>query len=437
MSDDQKTPPEKSFTEKAAKFAAIGAGVIAAAAVIPQDELMKTGLPNFWESIKGIAKLNWLRIQDIVEDIRPVAYRWLRKLRSVITWWALIALALIVGGIHVKTAFGSNVGHVLVAAGTVSFAGLGILVYALCDGIALILYMKFKIAGNVARKATSLVGVELPEVLGRKDLEDFRDKVRMVLAGTTVLCFSMLFTMFFPAWSTLGWTLCFWALVSVALVAALHLNLKMGKAIKAVFYLTIGLVVAMFVVFLLDRLTGGALGFGGFQKWLLKINGSELLVAFLVLVPVALLLVGIFTKDKDAKASYVFAAKYVGIGCGVLAAFLLYKGTISWQQLSGKDTEKDAVGKTVDVAHKKYMGALQSWEKDPETKSAPQGTTSNGGNYMAPPTGNAFVASPQTPIASTPVRARTGRASKPLPKEEPKKYSNLTQGMDDLEALGY
>jgi len=450
MSDDTaKTPAAKSsFAEKAAKAAAIGAGVVAAAAVIPQDELMKTGLPNLWESIKGIAHLNWLRLEEAAKKFRPVAFAWGAKLWSSIKWWALISFALIAAGIEVKTRFGSNVGHVLVAAGTISFVGLGLMLFALSDGIASILFFKIRLAGGILNKVTSIVGVDLSKMTGltgadaQAKADKFHNKVKLILAGTVVLSFSLLFTMFFPAWSTLGWTITMWAPVAVALAAAIHREMPIGKAITVLFYVTLGLIVAMFVVFLLDRLTGGAIGFAPVQEWMRNVNGSEVLAGLLVLLPLTLLLVGAFAKDKDRKAAFHQSAKYVGIGCAVLGAFLLYKGTISWKRLSGKDAPK-AVSEVIEKIENGSIASKKS-ENAPapkqDMKVGPQGTTSNGGVYMSAPMSGSGDPMPreEAPTPSKPTKAATHRrASKPLPKEEPKTYSNLTQGVDDLEALGY
>lgn len=425
MSDDK-----SSLTEKIATGAAIGAGLIGAAAVIPQDELMKQGLPSFWESVKGIAQLNWLRLEEAAKKFRPVAFTWGAKLWSFIKWWTLMSFALIFAGIEVKTRFGSNFGHVLVAAGTISFAGLGIMLFTLTDGIASLLYLKLKIAGSVFGKVTSLVGVDLPKIIEADDLQKFRDKVRIVLAGATVLCFSLLFTMFFPAWSTLGWTMCFWAMVGVALCAALYLDMKMGKAVQVVFYITIALIVGTFVIFVLDRLTGGALGFSGFQTWLRAVNGSEVVIALLVLIPGSLLIVSAFAKDKDRKSAFKQSAKYVGVAAFILGAFLLYKGTVSWKQLSGKEPPKMVTETIEKVETTSFKGFGK--ESPTEKASAPRGSASNGAQYMAPPSGS----QPQNDGPAPAARASTPRAKKPpLPPLKAKTYGDAASAVDDLQSL--
>ncbi|HTK60471.1 MAG TPA: hypothetical protein VL283_04715, partial [Candidatus Baltobacteraceae bacterium] len=373
------------------------------------------------------------------------------KLWSFIKWWTLLSAALIFAGIEVKSRFDSNFGHVLAAAGTISFVGLGLLLFALSDGIASILFFKIRLAGGILNKATSIVGVDFHEALGltgkhstpeelakaEAKAAKFRNRIKLILAGTVVLCFSLLFTMFFPAWSTLGWTLVFWAMVGVALTAALYLDLQMGKAVEVVFYATLALIVATFVVFVLDRLTGGALGFAGFQKWLLKVNRSEAFVALLVLLPVTLLLVGGFSKEKDRKASFLFAAKYVGIACAVLGAFLLYKGTLSWKQLSGKDAPK-AVSQVIE---KIENGSIESapgngTHAKPATPS-PQGSASNGGVYMSPPNDDVRPSGDPMPQEERPAPRTTKPQAKkpPLPPLKAKKYEDASSAVDDLQTL--
>lgn len=424
MSDNKKT-----LAEKAATVAAVAAGVVAAAAVIPQDELMKKGIPGIWESIKGIAELNWLRLEEAAKKFRPVAFGWVEKLWSFMKLWLLLAATLIAAGIMVKTA-GSNFGHVLVAAGTVLIAGLGLTLYTLSDGLAVIAYVGLKTCGSLIGKTTSIVGVDLPDVIDAEGLAKFREKVRLLLAGTVVMSFSLLFTMFFPAWSTLGWTLIFWAMVSVAVVAAIHLDMKMGKAVRVVFFITLAMIVGTFVLFIIDRLTGGALGFTGFRNWLLRLNGSEIFVFLLTLVPAILLLVSAFAKDKDKKASFRQSAKYVGIGAAVLGVFLLYKGTISWKQLAGKEPPA-VLTKTADKAESAYLNALEGESKS-GTATAPQGSSSNGDLYMSPPTGSYQPQNDSDPTARTPkLRAK----KPPLPRLKAKKYDDAATAVDDLESL--
>ncbi|MEK7545852.1 MAG: hypothetical protein AAB554_02125 [Patescibacteria group bacterium] len=424
MSDAKKT---SSFADKAATAAAIVGGAVAAAALIPQDELMKEGLPAFWDSVKGIARSGWLHANILAEKFHPIAFRWLSKLWFYVKLWLGVSLALIVAGIEVKTRFGSNFGHVLVAAGTVSFAGLGIMLYVLTDGIASLLYLKLKVTGFIFGKVTSLVGVNLPTVIDADDLAKFRNKVRMILAVATIFCFSLLFTMLFPAWSTLGWTICIWAVVGAIACGALHLNLEPGPAIRVVLYAAIVLLVGMTVIFIIDRLTGGALGFAEFQEQLLAINGSEILAAILVIVPATLLLMGVFAKDKDRKSAFQASAKYVGVGCAVLGAFLLYKGTISWEQLTSKEPPT-VLTETADKAESAYLNALEGGQKS-GTTSAPNGSASNRAVYAAPPSGPGPSAAPAARIS--PPRAK----KPPLPPLKAKKYDDAAAAVDDLESL--
>lgn len=422
MSDNKST-----FTDKAAKVAAVVTGAVAAAAVIPQDELVKKGLPSLWDAVKGTLETGWLTIEEYAKKFRPTAFRWTAKLYGALKWWLLVALALVLGGVQLHESYGSNVARVLVALGTLGFAGLGIALVLLWKGLTRIAYMKLKIAGGVFGKAASLVGADVPTVIDKGDFDAFAKKAETTLAAVTVLCFSLLFTMFFPAWSTLGWTVIFWAMVGVAYCATLYLNLEMGRAVRAIFYVTIAIIVGAFVVFLLDRLTGGALGFGGFRKWLLRINGSEILAAVLVLVPATLLLVSVFAKDAAAKSAFRSSAKYVGIGSVILGAFLLYKGTISWKQLSGNEPPR-ALTKTADKLESAYVDALDG--KSSSSKALPPvGATRGDGTYLPPPSGTSV------PDAPAPRTTKPRAKKQPLPPLKAKKYGDAASAVEDLESL--
>jgi hypothetical protein len=436
MSDDKTS----SFADKAAKAAAIGAGIVGAAAVIPQDTFMKEGLPGIWESIKGIAELSLLRLEKASKTFRPIAFKWGTKLWSVIKWWALVSAALVVAGILVKSETGSNVSHVLVAAGTISFVGLGIALFVLADGIAALLYLKLKIAGSVLGKVTSIVGIDLSKILEEEKKEPkpgqerktFRERMRLILAGATVLCFSLLFTMFFPAWSTLGWTMCFWAMVGVALTAAVYLDMQMGKAVLVLFYATIALIIGTFVIFILDRLTGGALGFAGFQKWLNARNASQVLTALLIVIPMVLVLVGRLSKTAERKEAFMGAGKYVGFGFIAIFLIFLYAGTISWSDLFGKEPPLAVreVGEKIQNGSIKDISFSKSHTESKEANAAPQGTASHGATYMAPPSGDS--AAPDAPARST---SKPQAKKQPLPPLKAKKYKNEADAMADLESL--
>lgn len=420
-----------SLADKAAKAAAIGAGVIAAAAVLPQDELVKEGLPAFWDAVKGIFAEGWETARNWHKRARPIVFRWYAKLVSVLKWWILVSAALVVAGIEVKSRMGSNAGHILVAGGTLSFCALGILLYALTDGLAGILFIKLKIGGSILGKATSLVGVELPQVLDEQKLAKFRDKLRIIMAGTVVLGFSLIFTMYFPEWSTLGWTMVFWAMVAVALVAAIHRNLQMGKAVMALFYVTVGLIVATFVVFILDRVTGGALSFEAFRTWLLELNRSKVITAVFVLIALTLLLVSAFA-GKERKEDFLRASKIVCVTLGLAWLGLLYAGTVTWMGLWGKEPPKavQEIGDKIQNASIKDISLSSKDEKKAVTPQVQPPLVRTGGVYMTPPSGDAVPSDAPTPRMTEP------RSKKPsLPAPKPKKYEGADSAVNDLESL--
>lgn len=429
MSESSST---SSLADKAAKAAAVGLGAAALAAAVPQDELVKEGFPAFWDAVKGIFAEGWDIARTWHKRARPIVFRWYAKLVSVLKWWILASLALVVMGIEVKSRMGSNVGHVLVAVGTMSFCALGILLFVLADGLSAILYLKLKVAGSVFGKATSLMGVHLPEVIDEADLAKFRNRIRLILAGTTVLCFSLIFTMFFPAWSTLGWTLCFWPLVAVAVLAMFYKNMEPGKAMMVLFYAAIGMLMLMFVVFILDRVTGGSLSFGSFRTWLVSLNASKIVTTLFVLVVLTLLLVSAFV-GKDASAAYRQAAKYVGVTLLVSWLGLLYAGTVTWAGLWGKEPPKaiQEVGEKIQNGSIKDISLSPKGEKKAVEPYVPDpARAGSSGVYLAPPSGDAVM-----PGASAPHVTKPRTKKQPLPDLKPKTYEAADSAVSDLESL--
>jgi len=444
MSDNKTTAQasKPSFADKAAKWTAIGAAAVGTAAVIPQDKL-----PNFWEALKAFLGARWEDIRTGATKFRPIAFAWGAKLWFWAKIWLGLSLALIVAGIEVENRFHSNASHVLVALGTFLLLGLGFAMYVLSEGIATILFFKIKIAGGIFKRGLDFIGVDLPdltpeEIKERKlKLKKWHDKVKLVLAGTVVLGFSLIFTMFFPAYSTLGWTICFWPPILVALGAAIYREMEMGKAVDVVFYATIAILVGMVVVFILDRLTGGAIGFAPIQQWMRNWNGTEVIWGLQALIVITLLILGGFAKETNRGLAFKHSAIYLLIGFAVLDGLLLYKGTMSWKDGTGHDAPK-AVHETIDKIENTSFSDLESKSdkkaEDKPSSYVPQGTNANAGIYLPPPSGDPMPREEAPTTASKPPKATTQRrASKPLPKEEAKTYSNLTQGMDDLEALGY
>jgi len=444
-------PAQKtSIIEKGAKWAAVGLGGIAAAAVIPQDKL-----PNFWESLKAFHGARWEDVRTGVTKFRPIAFAWGAKLWFWTKVWIVLSVALIVGGIEAKNRYGSNFGHVLVGAGTLSFVGLGLAMYAFSEGIATILFFKIKIAGGILKKAVDFVGIELPEPTPleieerKRKFETYHDKVRLVLAGTVVLGFSLIFTMFFPAYSTLGWTICFWPLVGVALCAAIYLKMEMGKAVEVVFYATIVLLVGMIVVFLLDRLTGGAIGFAPIQEWMRNWNGTEVIWGIQAIIVVGLLIMSGFAKDAagksdaDRKVAYKKSAIFLLIAFVILDGLLLYKGTMSWRDGTGHEPPKavsEAVTKIEQGSISGADGLKTATKNDPAAGTKPtesadvsQGTTSNGGYYMStPPAGDPMPPEEAPSVRPTP---KPQAKKQPLPKLEAKEYKDLAEAYEDLDSI--
>lgn len=443
MSDNATSAPAQSSTlEKGGKLAAVALGGVALAGVIPQDKF-----PNFWEALKAFLGARWEDVRTGATKFRPIAFAWGAKLWFWAKIWLGLSLALIVAGIEVKTRFGSNSGHVLVGAGTISFIVLGFVLYAFSEGIATILFFKIKVVGGIFKKAADFVGIELPDSTPteiderKKSLKKYHDKVKLVLAGTVVLGFSLFFTMLFPQYSTLGWTICFWPLVLVALGAAIYREMEMGKAVDVVFVATIVLLVGMFVVFLLDRLTGGEIGFAPVQEWMRNWNGTEVIWGLQAIIIVGLLIMSGFAKDEAGKpddgrkSAYRQSAFYLLIAFAVLDVLLLYKGTMSWKEGTGHDAPK-VVHETIDKIENASFSDVKSGKSEDAvaypSSYVPQGTASTAGIYLPPPSGDPMPREEAPSVRPTP-KARVKK--QPLPELKPKEFDDEVAAFEDLDTL--
>lgn len=424
----------KSFGEKISTVIAIIVGLFAGARIINQGEAAKK-LPRLWRSIRGIAGLKALQFVDMATGVKSVAYRWLMSLSRFIRWMAFIAVLLILGGVLVKAELHSNIGHVLVAVGTMTFAALGLTLYMLSDGIAVIAYKGFKTFGNMFGKAAAKVGVTVPEVMSAEELKEFRESVRHIMTVVSVMAFTLLFTMFFPAWSTLGWTTVFWAMAAVMLCIAVAANKPIGKAMIVLFYAMTVLLGGTAFIFIIDRLSGGALGFTGFQEWFRNINHSEILTALLLIViPMTMLGLTVMSKDKDTKAGLFYATKWVFLLCVLLFLALLYKGTISWNQLTGKNAPQ-AVTKTIGWVEGSPPNQSES-QAGSVVAPVPQTTGSTGAVYLPPPPTGSFdpppvYTDPPPVLRTRPLRLR----NRPLPPLKEIEYDDALSADDGLDSI--
>jgi|GEM_PF-2317797 len=446
MSEENKLAGTPGFI---AKVLAVFTGTAAALAALPQDAILKEGVPGVLGSLKRLATLNWLRLVEIYERLNPLVLGMARKLWRTAKLLMLASAGLIAFGVQLKEGYGSDLGHVMVALGVLTGTATLMMIWWFTDIIVAITALKLDLAkkvvgtvGGTAANLVSKVGVKFPEAQGGStiSLDALKEKVKRAFAAIPVVAFSLMFIMLFPSWSTVGWVACMWVPVVIVATSAVYLGKPFGMAIEAVLKATVAILVFLVAMFLMGRLfpkTFGEIGFGGLDAWMQARNRSEWVVMALALIPLVMLLVSVFTKDDHKKSAFRQSAKYVGVACGLLAAFLLYKGTVSWKQLSGKETEQDAVGKTVDVVHGKYMGVLRDWEKDgPPVESSseahiPLDRESYKGRYMAPPP---VSAQPET--APSAPRTPTPRAKKPpLPPLKAKSYGDAASAIEDLESL--
>jgi hypothetical protein len=189
------------------------------------------------------------------------------------------------------------------------------------------------------------------------------------------------------------------------------------------------------LIFIIDTLSGGALHFAGFQQWFRDINHSELLVIlFILAIPIALIGMSVMSKDKDRRAALYYAAKFAFIGGLLLVCALLYKGTISWNQLWGKDPPV-VVTKTVDKAEGAYLKALGDGDAG-MSQLPPQAAGSGGPVFLDPPPVGSIE--PPTVPATTPTSPRTRPPrlrNQPLPPLEEIEYKGANSAAEDLETI--
>lgn len=423
MSD--KKDSKSGFVEKATKTAAVvvgvAAGTVALAAVLPQHEIAQE-LPTIWRSIKGIFRLGFLKASDLAGEAWETIEGWWWRLKRFLITWSLITFILIGGGVGLAE-IGVSFGRFLVAVGVVSLVLLGIALHGLGHGIATVLYWNYQVIGGVANKVTSIVGAKIPEI-DQAQFEQYRAKVKIIFSATAVIGFSFLFLMFFPELSTLGWLSVFWAMAIVAYMLAQAAGIKSDRPMKIFLGIVIAMMAVFGVIFILDRLSGGALKFGAFREWLVSINRTEI-IGLILLAPGCALLMMSFFQEEEKKSAY----RQASVCALVIGAFafggLLYRGTVKVKQATGRETP---------VFLKEIDEKIQTFSisgKSVEAPSAPS-VSSGGGHYLPPPN----VGS--RPSSSAPVSdpaPRPPKAKSPPPPIKAKTYDDAASAVDDLLSL--
>lgn len=439
MSDTEKKPA--GTTGFIAKVVAFFTGAAAALAALPQDAILKEGVPGLWESFKDIVALNWLRLVEIYERLNPKVLAMARKLWR---WAMLLTLAsagLIAFGVQLKEGQGSDLGHVMAAIGVLLGSLTLLAVWWFADVFVAILAFKLDMAKKIATAAgsttanlASKVGVKFPEATASSgiSLADLQEKVKRSFAAIPVIAFSLMFIMLFPSWSTIGWVVCMWVPVLIIATSAIYLGKPFGMAIEAVLKIAVGVLVFLAVTFLAGKLfpkSFGSIGFGGLDGWLSARNRSEWILMILAVIPLALLIVSVFAKDPMRKIAFRITAKYVGIAGAVLALFLFYRGDLDWKQSTKQDPPA-----TIIKAADKLGGAIdKALDGSPKYGPAPvpQGAKAQGATYMAPPSGNVSVPDPAPSARTSPPRAK----KPPLPPLKATKYDDAATAVTDLESL--
>lgn len=424
------------------KIASVGgkvAAVGAALAAIPQDEVMKKGLPAAWKALKELVVLCGLSLEHGYNRAELWTRVHARPLKKTVMLTLLLALTFILGGIEVKTRFGSGAGNVLVAVGVLTLDAVMIACWALLAGITTVVIYKVSalkklsgIALKTGAKVASIVGVETPEVkvtgLDPATVEAIRKKVKGAFAAVILVTAAMNILMLFPSWGAVGWVVVLSSVAMVPILVTIHLGGEFGAALRVIHKIFLGVLAFLIAMFLASRLAPksfGSMSFGKLDAWLSGLNASEWVAGILVLIPIGMLLVSVFKKDDVSKNAWRTASKYVGIFSAVLVAFLIYKGALKYKDLTGHEPPK-----VVEKLERK-LESIGDSKGESKSASAPKG----GGVYLPPPGAGT---NGDTAVSASSAPAARPKARVVLPaKEEPKRYHNLTQGMDDLESLGY
>lgn len=430
MSDENKPAGTTGFI---AKVVALFAGAGAALAALPQDAILKEGIPGLWESLKSLVALNWLRLVEIYERLNPRVLAMARKLGNWAKLLLLLSAGLIAFGIQLKTSYGSDLGHVMVAAGVLIGAATLLAIWWFIDVFVAILAFKLDLAkkivataGATAANLASKVGVKFAGTPSDShlSLDALKEKIKRAFAAIPVIAFLLMFVMLFPSWSTVGWVVCLSVPVLIIATAAVYLGKSFGKAIEVVLKVTVGILVFLFAMFLASRLfprTFGGMSFEGLDGWFSARNRSEWIIMVLALILMGMLLKSAFVKDPVAKMSWKTATKYTFWGAVGLIVLLSLKGVMTSKEVTGKEAPK--------------MPEIFSGSPKTETKAAvPQGTNSGGGTYMTPPSGGSDPM-PREEGANPPSPRLRGARKQPLPPLKAKNYDDASSAVEDLKSL--
>ncbi|MFA5854336.1 MAG: hypothetical protein WC866_04620 [Patescibacteria group bacterium] len=426
MADNDK----KGFLEKHSNKFLWLVGLIGAVIALPQDKIVKKGLPAFKNAVFALFQVGseltiegWTRTRDWMKE------HW-RSFKISALCWAIFALAVMTLGIHLHNHGYPFGGKVVAVIGAVLLQMLFVLVLLTAAVFAKILMFKL---GVIKQIATG----KFTEAQKQK-IEEKHEKYKSHLTATFVL-FSAALVPFqlFVSWKVLGVSVIMTGLALPAVFAVIHQKKDFGLVIETIKLISIGLVVLTMVAFLCVELfpqSFGTMRFGNADSWLAKITPSEWVVSFIVLGLLALLLRGVFTKDAHTRAASFLAFKWlVPISVG-FSIFLMWKGTIQYKEVTNHDAPD--VSEEID-GFKKAIKSIGDDDKSPYHPGPAPIAGTGGGTHMAPPPRSSVANS--APARSAPSKATARRAvvTKPLPPPpEAKSYQDDPgKAIGDLQAL--
>ncbi len=426
MADTDKT---EGFLDKHLPFIKKVAVAIGIFLALPQDLIVRRGLPSAWAALRELAGLG----ADLGTEALRRARNWLdtqwTAFRNFVITWFLFSVGVMVTGILLANHGYPFGGQVVAVIGALLLQSFFLFLMIVGSAFAKVLVLKIgAFASDIAHK---IIGSEKLTDEERKLIVARHEKYKSDLLAALVLISAALVPFeLFVSWKVLGVTVILTGLAMPAIFAVIHQKGEFGVAIRTIKIVSIVLTLLTLLAFLAVELmpqSFGAMRFSKADNWFARINKTEWIVGLVALGLLALLLKAAFTKDKDSKLAYLTAFKWLAPISAVVVAFLIYRGTADYKELTGH--EAPDVGSGIDKV-KHAIGSIGSGgKKEDGARAVAIGAGS--GTYLPPPDG---TSSPSTaPSSST---RRPVVQTRPMPpRPAPEKVETLGEGLDKLDNL--
>ncbi len=424
MADTEKK--SESFLDKHLPFIKKVAVILGILWALPEDLIVRRGLPSAWAAFRELAGLGAdLGIEGLKRARNWLDTQW-TVFRKFVIWWFMLSAAVMVTGILLANHGYPFGGQVVAVIGALLLQSLFLFLMIVGSAFAKVLVVKIgAFTTDVARK---IVGSEKLTDDEKKLLVARHEKYKSDLMAALVLISAALVPFeLFVSWKVLGVTVVLTGLALPAIFAVIHQKGEFGVAIRTIKIVSIALTLLTLLAFLAVELMPQSFGTMRFSKadhWFAKTNKTEWIVGLTALGLLALLLKAAFTKDKDSKLAYLQAFKWLAPISVIVVAFLIYRGTASYKDLTGHDAPD--VGGGIDKV-KHAIGSLGSGGK--KESGARAVAIGAGSGIDLPP--------PDAPPHSTPSSTRRPVVqTRPMPpKPAPVKIETLGEGLDALDRL--